>query len=158
MYKDIHRIEDCIIPALFEGVAFSHIRKDPECAPRYDQMLSILKQTIENCFHDLCREKRLRLYRRLDRVITKIIAYFIKNDFNTRKAFLALAEWTRALLESHAIIIDPKSDYWTMLEDMGEVIIVNGYGEIPNFAKIDESAINHVTSLHELAQSEGYFL
>lgn len=158
MYKDIHRIEDCLIPALLEGVAYSHIKKDPECAPKYDQMIEILERTIKICFNDLPIDKRIRIYRRLDRIVKKISNYFIKNDFNTRKAFLALSEWARALLETGATIIDPASEYWTLLDDMGEVIMVNGYGEIPDFAKIDASAINHVETIHKLAQEEGYYL
>lgn len=157
MYKDLHRIEDALIPSLLENIALSHIRQDPESFDKYSEMLEILKNTITNCFKDLHLDKRLKLYRRLDRIVIKITGYFVANDFNTRKAFLALSEWTRAVLESQAIVINPKSDYWQLLEDMGEVIKTNGYGEIPDFAKIDESAINHVPFIHKIAQEEGYF-
>lgn len=158
MYKDIHRIEDALIPALLECTAHAHIRKDPECKPHYETMLDILQLTIGKCFDGLCREKRIPLYRRLDRIANKINHYFVNNDFNTRKSFLCLSEWVRALLDAGAIIIDQKSKYWVVLEDMGEIIMVNGYGEIPDFDKIDASAIKHVPALHKIAQDEGYFL
>lgn len=158
MYKDIHRIEDCLIPVLLENIVLSHIRKEPECAIKYDKMLEILHVTIGNCFNGLCQQKRLQLYRRLDRIVIKISKYFVANDFNTRKAFLSLSEWARALLESGAIIVDPKSKYWMLLEDMGEFILTNGYGKILDFDKIDASAINHVPAIHKLAREEGYFI
>lgn len=157
-YTDKQRIEDCLIPALFEGIAHSHIRQEPECKESYQQMLDILKEIIDNYFKGLPSEKATKLARRLDRITNKINRYFIKEYFNTRKSFLALSEWARALLEAGALVIDPNSQYWTLLEDMGEVILVNGYGEIPDFEKIDASAINHVPIIHQLAQEEGYFI
>lgn len=158
IYKDIHRIEDNIIPVLLQSIVISHIRQQPNYKEAYARMLEILQKTIDVNFQGITQDRFIKLSRRLDRVINKINRYFIREQFNTRKAFLALSEWARALLESGAIIIDPQSEYWTLLEDMGEIIINNGYNEIPNFEKIDASAINHVPEFHKLAQEEGYFL
>lgn len=158
MYKDIQRIEDALLPALLEGIAWSHIRKEPSCKPYYEQMLTILKETIDKCFEGLTIDKRIRLYRRLDRIVNKTSRYFVRHKFDTRKAFLSLSEWITALLKANAIVIDPKSKYWGLLEDMGEIIQKNGYGEIENFEKIDASAIDHVPKLHKLVQQEGYFI
>ncbi len=157
MYTDKQRVEDCIIPALFQGIAYSHIRSDASAKPSYSMMFEILNETINGFFAGITREKRIQLSRRLDRIVNKISRYLVKEKFDSRKSFLATSEWARALLESGALYIDKESRYWELLEDMGEVIQVKGYGEIPDFEKIDASAINHVPNIHKIAQEEGYF-
>jgi len=44
-----------------------------------------------------------------------------------------------------------------MLKDMRRVIR-RGYYETEDFRKIEQSAVNHVTAIHKIAQKEGYFL
>jgi len=158
MYKDIHRVEDGLIPALFTQLAFLHIEAAPNDAASYETMLDMCKKCICRTAADLPKDRQVKIYKRLDRIVTKILNYFIKNKFDTRKMFLAVSEWARALNEAGAIIIAEDSELHILLTDMHEIILEKGYGAIENFDKIDISAINHVPKLHKLAQAEGYYL
>lgn len=157
MITDRSRVEDGIIPMLLRGIALSHIDADPSVEGSYKNMLITLEDYVAECFKGLTAEKRLSLYRRLDRIVHKLSKYFVEQDFTTRKAFLTVSEWVRALLEAGALTINPKSRYFALLNEIGEMIN-KGYGEIEDFDKIDASAINHVPKLHSITQKEGYFL
>ncbi len=158
MYKDLHRIEDALLPCLFRHASVCHIEECPEVADYYKDALEILDETIQRCFSGLTVKHNIALIRRLSRAIHKVNEYFVKNKFTTRKMFLTLSEWIKALLEGEAITYDETDRIWIYLHDLGEIIINHGYGEIENFAKIDESAINHVPKVHAIAQQQGYYL
>lgn len=158
MYKDLHRIEDALLPCLFHWASKCHIDECPEVAEYYEKALHILDETIERCFVGLPLKKKESLIRRLNRARYIINEYFVGNKFHVRKMFLTLAEWARVLIEANAIEYPDDSRFWEYLEDLGEIIIKNGYGEIENFDKIDASAIDHVPKVHKIAQKEGYFL
>lgn len=157
MYKDIHRIEDSIIPALLEGIIFSHIKHEPNVKESYEIAIGIVADTINQCYNGIYCDKRVKLLNRMNRIVNKLNRYLVKEKFDTRKAFLTISAWAAALIEAQALIVEPGSKIYKLLQDMGEVI-QTGYTEIENFEKIDASAINHVESLHKLAQEEGYFL
>lgn len=156
MYKDIHRVQDAIIPALLESVSLCHIKASPGDADAYKTMLDIVRKALGDCFSDLTEKQRVRLYRRLDRVVNKILLYIKREDFDTRKMFLTVTEWARALMEAGAIIVQKDSLMWELLCDIGTVI-QKGYKDIANFEKIDASALKHVPKIHEIALQEGYF-
>lgn len=154
-YKDIHRIQDSLIPALLETVAMTHIKEKPRDCESYKEMLDIVRRSFKECFQGLPDNKKNKLYRRSDRVANIIINYIRIEKFDTRKMFLAIVEWAAALLNEDAIIVN--KEMWHLLEDFGEIIHI-GYKEIDNFDKIDAAAINHVPTIHKMAQEAGYFL
>lgn len=157
MYKDLHRIEDAILPFLFRDAALTHINQDIEVAKYYQRAIEILDKTVEACFVGLSQERKTKLSRRLMKVVKKIVDYLVDNKFTTRKMFLALSEWNRCLLEGDAYAVPEDSEYYEFLLDLHAIILTHGYGEMADFDKIDASAINHVNKLHELTQQCGYF-
>lgn len=158
MYKDLHRIEDALLPYLFEDAALSHIAQDANVAQYYEKALGILKETIEKCFIDLSITDRVKLHRRLYRIAKKISDYFVKNKFTTRKMFLTISQWNLKLIADGRLFVEDKSSYETFLSDLDTIIVEHGYGEIEDFEKIDASAISHVPKIHKIAQQQGYFL
>lgn len=151
MLTDRQRIEDAIIPALFRGLIYSHVRQSPEVAKTYDLALEVLQETIRNAL-----SRNYKLLRRLDRICGKINKYFVQNAFNTQKGFLCVSAWLVALDKAGAITIHTPR-FYQLLEDMGE-IIQRGYKEIAGLDKVDASAMKHVNKLHQIAQAEGYFV
>ncbi len=151
MVTDRQRIEDAIIPAVFVSLIYSHIIGAPHVEESYEEALPAVKSEILRC---IGTDNRLK--RRLDRITLKISKYFVDNQFCTRKAFLTVFGWLTALMDADAITIQEEA-YFKVLMDMKEIIIT-GYEEIPDFEKIDCSALNHVTKLHKIAQEEGYYL
>lgn len=156
MYKDKQRIENALIPALLEGIAISHIKADGEVKHEYKEMLVITKDAFAECFKDLPQEKRLRLYRRINKIYNKIIIYIRKEKFDTRKMFLAVTEWVKLLLDYELLVIADNTPFAELLKDL-EHIISKGHETVEDFDKINNSAINHVLKLHEIANQEGYF-
>ncbi len=156
MYTDRNRIEDAIIPALLESIALAHIKADPKCTDAYEAMLEIVREAVGECFNGLDTKRRLQLYRRLDRLANKIIMYFKKESFDTRKMFLTISAWIAALIEAGGVVFPEGSKMWGLLEDMGD-IIQRGYKEIEDFDRIDRSALKHTNKIHSIAVNEGYF-
>lgn len=156
MLTDRQRIENALIPALLEGVAICHIKADGEVKEQYKQMLDITKEAFADCFKDLPIEKRMQLYRRIDRIYNKIILYIRKEKFDTRKMFLMITEWVKLLLDYELLIIPDSTPFAELLKDLDD-IVSRGHEAVDNFDKINASAINHVLSIHEIANKEGYF-
>jgi hypothetical protein len=150
-YKDINRVEDALIPSLFQYLIAMHIRDSPEKEKDYEVAMGILEKRIEDAFKGGDRKK---LTMRTARIARKITEYFIQNKFDSRKGFLTLTSWIKALDDAGGIVVE--GDFKELMLDM-EAIIQRGYEEIENFEKIDLSAINHVEKIHKLAQEEGYF-
>lgn len=121
--NDRQKIEYSIIPALLESY-----------------LMPLNKQcgSLSGAIDILGREFRrylgtnARLYRRMDRIANKIIRYTVSQKFDSRKAILAVTEWLKALAEAEYIILEENSDYWNLLDELGE-IIQKGYCEIDNF-------------------------
>lgn len=151
MVTDKQRIEDSLIAALFQGFISAHIRQQPEVKDIYKIMWEVTQEVIDQNIINI------KLSRRLDRIANKISRYLHKEDFTTRKGFLAISEWATSLIIAGGLFIEENSKFFKMLEDMGDVIQL-AYKEIPDFEKIDASAINHVFEIHKIAQAEGYFI
>ena len=147
MCSDRQRIEYALIPALLE----SYIKPLNKISGQFNSVLQIL--SVEYRRH---LNQNPKLYRRMDRVANKIIRYTISQKFDSRKAVLCVISWLVALCEAGALVLE-KGEYWNLLQELGE-IIQTGYNSIPNFEKIDASAINHVPAIHGIAQKEGYFI
>ena len=158
MYKDLHRIEDALLPYLFEDAALSHIAQDANVSQYYEKALGILKEAIEKCFIDLSSADKVKLHRRLYRIAKKISDYFVKNKFSTRKMFLTILQWNLKVILEGKLFIEDGSPYETFLGELDTIIVEHGYGEIEDFEKIDASAISHVPKIHKIAQQNGYFL
>lgn len=151
MLTDRQRVEDALIPVLMRGLIYSHIRKDPSVEESYKLALEITWEAIMEA-----TDGNTKLIRRTDRIATKIARYFVSENFDTRKGFLCVSAWACALMEAGGLILDKESRLFRMLEDIGD-IIQTGYQEIPDFEKIDGSALRHVGKIHSIAVKEGYF-
>ncbi len=157
MYSDRKRIQDALIPSLLEGIAICHIKADGEVKEQYKQMLEITQRAFADCFEGLPKEKKLQLYRRIDRVYNKIILYIRKERFDTRKMFLTVTEWIKLLLDYELLIIEDNTPFAELLKDL-DYIISKGHETVEDFDKINASAINHVLKIHKIAVKEGYFV
>lgn len=153
MRNDKRVIEDCLIAAMLRSLIAEHCRKDPDTERSYSEAISVLDHWVSQFISG--RDKQLQ--RRLSRIVYKISSYFVQNKFTTRKAFLCISEWCRALMEQDAFIVQPGSLFWGLLEDIGTVIQC-GYEQIEDFDKIDASALKHVNAIHKIAEEEGYFV
>lgn len=156
-YKDIHRVEDGIIPALLSQIALHHL-SDPRVGyEAYETLLKVSKEVIDNTVKDLHHDKKHRIFKRLNRVTYNIVKYMVDQKFTTRKMFLTVTAWNESLQNAKAVYIEPDSNYDKILKWLDEIIL-GGYKTVENFDKVDASAINHVPKIHKLAQKEGYFL
>lgn len=148
MLTDRERIEYSLIPALLE----SYIKPLNKISGQFNSALQILESEYKKSLkHDY------KLYRRMDRIANKIIRYTVSQKFDSRKAILCVIAWLVALCDAEALILEKDSKYWDLLQEIGEIIQV-GYDSVPDFEKIDASAIKHVPAIHAIAQREGYFL
>ena len=144
------------IPALLSSIAYKHIYDVPGDASEYEIMLNITKETINQCFAGITREKKESLSRRLERIGKAIMRYFNKNDFDTCKMFLAITEWVKLLLDYELLIVFEDRPFATLLKDL-DALISEGEKHMEGFEKKNRSAINHVLSIHDIAVKEGYF-
>jgi len=159
MYKsDKRRIEEAIIPYLFIDTMLCHIKQDGTMSEEYRLKIETLQLELNRQVDDLSACRRAKIIKRLHRTLDVLQTYFVGNNFNTRKAFLVLTEWARALSTADWIIIAPGSDYEGVINDFITVINDDGYGKIPDFDKIDQSAVKHIPKVHELAQQQGYYI
>jgi hypothetical protein len=148
---DRQRVEDALIPVLLRGLIYSHIRKDATVEESYKLALEITWEALTKATGG-----DSKVLRRTDRVATQISRYFVSEGFDTRKGFLCVSAWAAALIEAGGLVIDENSRLYQMLNDIGEIIQI-GYKEIPDFHKIDGSALGHVGKIHKIVQAEGYF-
>ncbi len=145
--NDRQRVEYSLIPALLE----SYIHPLNKISGEFNSVMQTLNLEYRKYLkHDP------KIYRRMDRIANKIIKYTRQQKFDSRKAVLTIVAWLVALCEADALILE-EGAYWDLLQELGEIIQI-GYNSIPDFEKIDSSAINHVPTIHKLAQQEGYFL
>lgn len=154
MYKDIHRVQDALMPTLFQYLVLMHIRHKPEHEEDYRDPMEVLDNKIREAFLGLTRESERKVRNRLARIAKKITEYFIREKFDSRKGFLTLMAWVDALERAGGVIVE--GEFRELVDDM-KTIIQKGYETIENFDKIDMSAINHVEAIHKLTQGEGYF-
>lgn len=154
-YKDVWKIEDALLPSLFQYLIMIHLQRSPEYDKDYQVPMEVLEARIAEAFFGVSKEKETKLRNRTARIAKKVTEYFIKNKFDSRKGFLTLTAWIEALEKAGAVIIE--GDFKELINDMND-IIRKGYKEIENFEKIDLSAINHVEKIHKLVQEEGYFV
>ncbi len=146
MLNDRQRVEYSLIPALLE----SYIHPLNKISGEFESVMQTLGLEYRKYLKD-----DPKLYRRMDRIANKIIKYTVSQKFDSRKAVLCVIAWLVALCDAGALILE-KGKYWDLLEELGETIQI-GYDTIPDFEKIDASAINHVQSIHDIAVKEGYF-
>lgn len=155
--NDRQRIEHSLVPALLQATFVMHAKGEEQEPDEYRLMAWRAQDVFLSYFADLPAKRRHQLYKRADRIANKVIGYAQQNKFTTRKAILAITEWVRALLPTGVVLVEEDSDYWRILEETG-AIVAAGYEKVPDFDKIDLSAINHVPAIHKLVQGEGYFL
>lgn len=154
MTTDIERIEDAIIPALLSCLLRTHIKINKQ-----DKMLiealRLCENSVHMSFYKRDPKNKVKLYKNLDKFVEKVGIYVCKEKFCTRKFLLAITGWANSLMEANSVIISEQT--YIVLEALAKVIN-EGYETIENFDKIDNSALNHITNLHKLAQKEGYFI
>lgn len=149
MLTDRQKIEDCIIPVLLYGTLLTHIQEKGEIWGDY----SAAAQIINSFVYSRVKGDR-KLLRRLDRAVQKISMYFVEHKFTTQTSFLVISEWSRALLEGGAILLE--GGVLELLQGMEATIIEHGYA-LEGFDKIDAEAIDHIPHIHSIANIEGYF-
>lgn len=168
-YKDSDRVKDALMPTLFKCLITMYLSHNPEIADDLEPKIKILNTEIEIAFTGLSMKRQMQLERRVIRTCKRIDIYFKKEQFDSRKCFLTLMGWIESLIrESRKLrqlpenkgnkieIIKISHNFRLLLKSMYRIII-QGYAEIENFEKIDLSAINHITALHNIAQEDGYF-
>lgn len=149
--KAKERIEDALIPGLLLMVVRCYISQAHD-EGEFGKTRKILQDYIKEVLGS-----NKKLYRRLDRSCLSVYNYFYDQKFDTRKCFLALSAWAKALIEANAIEVDKSSSFYGILADLDKVA-ATGYDSIKNFDKIEFSALKHVPALHKLAEKQGYFV
>ncbi len=158
MYKDLHRIEDALLPCLFRHTIVCIVENHPESVSSYDASFDMLNATIEKCFDGLTDKKKKELRRRLNKIVRVIVDHFVNNEFRVMKMLLTLSQWATYMHLNDILRIDEDSEYFKFLLSIEEQAQNGGYGEMEDFAKIDASAIKHAPKVYAIAQQQGYYL
>lgn len=148
MYKkDLHRIEDSIIPFILEGLLMSQIKQAPEFKDSYTKALSILRKSYED---DLNTTKLLK---RAERIEKKLLKHWCKNDTIIRKSIMILSHLAGSLDEQHAISLKPEIK--NLFQEINQ-IITSAYDD-ENILKQDQSAAKQTPKILAILQDEGLF-
>lgn len=149
MYKkDLHRIEDSIIPFILEGLLISQIKQDPSFQEPYKQALHILRKSYAI---DLNTPKLLK---RAARIEKKVLKYWNKNDYIIRKSIMVLSYLIAALDEQDAFCLD--TEVRVLFEEIN-TIIKTAYQKDENILKQDKSAAKQVPKILAILQGEGLY-
>lgn len=150
------RIEKSIIPAMLETYVKALYRDTGEKSLL--AMLQVLNHEFRRHF-DCIKDNRLRtkLFAASDELANKILAYTRDNDFSCRKGILTMTGWLTALAQAGAISLTEGTPYWNLLQNIGDQIH-SGMETEPELEKEQESTLEHILAIHDIAQSEGYFL
>lgn len=153
--KDIARVEYSLIPALLETYlkALYKSTSDKALMPA----IQIVNKEFFSYFDDMPDRKRHSLYRRSDRICNKIIGYTKANDFDCRKAIMTVVGWLYSLAEAGAISLEPDTEYWNLLAELGEQIQA-GLNEAPDLEQDQAATLPHILAIHEIVINDGYFL
>ena len=148
MYKkDLHRIEDSIIPFILEGLLLSQIKQAPEFKEPYEKPLNILRKAYQV---DLNTPKLLK---RAERIEKKLLKYWNENGYVIRKSIMQLSYLVAQLKKEDALILDCNVE--KLFKEIND-IIKNAYNDA-DILKQDKSAIKHVPKALKILQNEGLF-
>lgn len=153
--KDITRIEYSLIPALLETYlkALYKATNDKSLMPA----IQIVNKEFFSWFDGVLDKNKRSLYRRSDRICNKIINYTKDNEFDCRKAIMTIVGWLYSLGEAGAISLEPGTEYWKLLEELGEQISC-GVEELEDVEQDQAATLPHILAIHEIAINDGYFL
>lgn len=148
MYKkDLHRIEDSIIPLILEGLLMSQIKQAPEFEKAYQRALTILRNSY---VEDL---NTPQLLKRAERIERKLLKFWNENDYIIRKSIMVLSYLAAALEKQNAFSLKPEIK--TLFQEIN-TIITDAYND-ENVLKQDQSAAKQVPKALSILQKEGLF-
>jgi len=145
--KDLHRIEDSIIPFILEGLLFAQIKQRPQNEKLYADALNILRKGY---IQDL---NSRQLLRRAERIEKKVVKYWSDNDYIIRKSIMVLSYLAAALNASEALILQPETQQ--LFKEINE-IITDAYGD-EDILKQDKSAAKQMPKILDILQAEGLY-
>lgn len=148
MYKkDLHRIEDAIIPFILESLMLSHIRELPERENGYKEALKLLSVDIAE---NLNTQKLLK---RASKIENKVLKYWQDNGQEIRKAYMVMS-YLSSLLDEHEVVALSAGTKEVLLDINN--IIRKAYKD-EGIVKQDLSAEKQMPKVLRILQKEGLF-
>jgi hypothetical protein len=161
VYKDIHRIEDALIPQLMCGafntfIEDSEQKGDKRSVQEFQEALRICREEVRYSFVGLDIKNQRKLLNRFSKIYDKIEEYTRRQEFGARKLLLVMTKWADALLEADGYVLK-RLEFYDLLQASYDAF--NDRREnTTDFDEQNKSANKQMQKIHKLAQDNEYFL
>jgi len=156
MYKDIHRLQDALIPALLEKTCLVIIRAEPKYTKTYIRLVELCHDFVDSCFSGLPKSYKKRLYQELSNKVSVVDKYAYTNNLCCYVMLHILIKWCFALMDAGGVVVPEKTELFAELVDLKKEIENERVGGEP--LEVEYLAAEHGTKINKLLRLKGCFV